>query len=117
MNQRLVEIRAYQLKPGTAAAFHQAVSQQAMPMVIAFGMQVVAYGPSAHDPDNAYFLVRAFDDLAHLKAQQDAFYGSEAWKQGPREALVSRIASYQNTVLWLSPESIEDLRRLNAAPA
>ena len=50
-----------------------------------------------------------------LHAQQNAFYGSEEWRNGPREAIVSRITSYLSTVLWLSPESIEDLRRLNAS--
>ena len=33
MKQRLVEIRSYKLKPGQAAAFHDAVVNQAVPML------------------------------------------------------------------------------------
>ncbi|MEK8033530.1 NIPSNAP family protein [Ideonella sp. DXS29W] len=113
MNPRLIEIRAYRLHPGESAAFHALVSGTVMPMLQGV-MDVVAFGPSPHEPDG-YVLVRAFDDLADLQARQDAFYGSEAWRQGPREGIVSRIASMLNTVLWLSPEAIHDMRRLNVS--
>ncbi|HZE59320.1 MAG TPA: hypothetical protein VE085_02070 [Burkholderiales bacterium] len=46
-------------------------------------MEVVAFGPSSHEPD-AYFLIRAYAGLADRNAQQEAFYGSDAWKNGPR---------------------------------
>ena len=111
--RRLVEIRAYKLRPGTRAAFHDAVLNRALPMVRAYGMDVIAHGPVANDEDG-YFLARAFADLAELKAQQDEFYGSPAWREGPREALVSRIVTYVDTLLWLTQDSIEDLRAGNA---
>jgi hypothetical protein len=110
---RLVEIRSYKLKPASAEAFHAAVVGAAVPMLLRWGTEVVAFGPSAHEADT-YFLVRAYDDLADLNARQDAFYGSDEWRSGPREEIVSRIESYLSTVLWLSPESIADLRRANA---
>jgi NIPSNAP protein len=110
--QRLVEIRAYQLKPGAAAEFHAAVETLALPMLRDWGTDVVAYGPSAHAPDS-YYLIRAYADLDDLNRRQDAFYGSDEWRGGPREAIVSRIESYLSTVLWMSPEAIEDLRRRN----
>jgi hypothetical protein len=109
--KRLIEIRSYKLKAGEAAAFHEAVVGTVMPMLRPV-MDVVAFGPSAHESDT-YFLVRAYADLAELEAQQAAFYGSDAWRQGPREAIVGRIESYLNTVLWLSPEAVEDMRRSN----
>src|SRR4051812_22743970 len=114
--RRLVEIRAYRLKPGTRADFHVAATEQALPMVRTYGMDVVAHGPVPNDP-NGYFLVRSFADLAELTAQETEFYGSAEWREGPREALVSRIETYVDTVLWLSPGAIEDLRAGNAAPA
>jgi hypothetical protein len=114
--KRLVEIRAYALKAGAASAFHELVKTAAIPLLHTFGMDVVAFGPSAHD-ENAYFLIRAYDDLTDLRSQQDAFYGSEPWLRGPRESIVSRIESYLSTVVWLSPESIEDLRQSNGAAA
>jgi len=114
--KRLIEIRSYKLKAGTAAQFHNSAAHAVVPMLREWGMDVIAFGPSAHEPD-AYFLIRAYDDLADLNAQQDAFYGSPLWRDGPRESIVSRIESYLSTVLWLSPESIEDLRRSNVYAA
>jgi hypothetical protein len=108
--KRLVEIRSYKLKPGAAAAFHAAASS-AMPLVRG-AMDVVAHGPSAHEPDT-YFLIRAYADLAERNAQQDAFYGSSAWINGPRASIVPLVESYLNTVVWLSQEAIDDMRRLN----
>jgi len=112
--KRLVEIRAYKLKPDTAGTFHGAVLAKAVPMLREWGTEVVAFGPSAHEPDT-YYLIRAYDSLADLTTRQEAFYGSEAWRDGPRESIVPLIESYLSTVLWLSPESIDDLRRSNAA--
>jgi hypothetical protein len=86
--RRLVEIRAYRLQPGTRADFHAAVTTRALPMVRAYGMDVVAHGPVPND-ENGYYLVRSFASLAELTAQEDEFYGSAAWREGPREALVA----------------------------
>ena len=113
--RRLVEIRAYRLKPGARDDFHAAVTGAALPMVRAFGMDVVAHGIVPND-DNGYFLVRSFASLAELTAQEDEFYGSAPWREGPREALVSRIDTYVDTLLWLGPAAIEDLRAGNPPP-
>ena len=113
--RRLVEIRAYRLIAGTRDDFHAAVTGRALPMVRAYGMDVVAHGPVPNDV-NGYFLVRSFASLAELTAQEDEFYGSAAWREGPREALVSRIETYVDTLLWLSPVAIEDLRAGNLPP-
>jgi hypothetical protein len=79
------------------------------------GMDVVAHGPVAND-ENGYFLVRSFASLAELAAQEDEFYGSAAWREGPREALVARIDTYLDSLLWLSPSAIADLREGNGLP-
>jgi len=109
--RRLVEIRAYRLKPGARAAFRAALVERALPMVRAAGMDVVAHGPAA-DGDG-YFLVRAFTDRADLMAREEAFYGSAKWRDGPRESVVSLIETYVDTLLWLSCAAVEDLRRGN----
>ncbi|MDI9240311.1 NIPSNAP family protein [Lysobacter sp. LF1] len=114
--QRLVQIRSYQLQPGMRTPFHRAFIEQAMPMLRDCHHDVVAHGPSPHQ-DDAYFLIRAYDDLADLNARQDAFYGSAQWRQGPREAVLAMIRTYLDTVLWLSPDAVEDLRRRNAGAA
>ena len=108
---KLIEIRTYRLKPGTAEAF-VAAFRQALPLVRQSGMDVVAFGRSDHEHES-FYLIRAFDSREQLEQQQDAFYSSEVWKQGPREALVACLDDYLNTLLWLSPEGVEDLRRGN----
>lgn len=107
--KRLVEIRSYKLKPGAAVAFDEAVRTRAVPLLREWGTDVVAHGPSPHEADT-YYLIRAYADLADLNARQDAFYGSAAWREGPREAVVSLLQSYLNTVLWLEPAAVDALR-------
>jgi hypothetical protein len=54
--------------------------------------KVVGFGPSLADED-LYYLIRAYPSLAELQRSQDAFYASDEWRHGPREAIVSRIES------------------------
>ena len=109
---RLIQIRTYQLAPDTREAFHRAFVEEAVPMLHRWQHEVVAFGPSPHQ-HGAYFLIRAYDDLADLNERQDAFYGSLEWRQGPRERVLAMILHYQDAVLWASPETIDDLRRRN----
>ena len=90
------------------------MTREAVPMIRADGMDVVAFGPSSHD-DDAYYLVRSYRDLDDLRSRQDRFYSSTAWREGPQRALLSRIEHYLNTVLWLSPVAIASLREENAS--
>lgn len=106
---RTVEIRSYKLHANAGAAFDLVFRERAEPMVRAYGMDVVAFGRSAHD-ENAYFLIRAFNSFEHLTQSEDEFYGSDAWRSDPREELLSHIESYQDTVLTLSAEAVERLR-------
>ena len=108
--KRLVEIRSYKLKAGATAAFQNAFVTAAVPLLRQWGTDVVAFGPSPHEADT-YYLIRSYASLEDLQARQDAFYGSDAWRKGPRESIVSLIESCLNTVLWLSPASIDDLRQ------
>lgn len=105
----VVETRSYRLMPGSRDHFHQLVSQQSLPLMLDWGMDILDFGPSLHDADG-YFLIRAFDDLAKLEATQAAFYASPAWRNGPREAIVSLIASDSNVVMAMSHDRIEALR-------
>jgi hypothetical protein len=107
--KRLVEIRSYKLKPGTGAKFHALVTSQSMPLLLAAQMDVVAYGQSLHDADS-YCLIRSYESMEHLSASQEEFYSSSAWRQGPREAIISLIDADINIVLWLTPESLQALR-------
>jgi hypothetical protein len=86
----IVEIRTYTLKPGSGAGFHRAFVEDALPMLERWGVDVVAFGPSLDD-DDAYYLMRAYRSGDERQQSQDAFYGSDEWRNGPREAIVSRI--------------------------
>jgi NIPSNAP len=94
----IIEIRTYRLKPGSGAAFHRTVVEESLPMLERWGVEVVAFGPSLDD-DDLYYLVRAYPSLEERQRSQDAFYGSDEWRHGPREAIVSRIESDISVVL------------------
>ena len=95
---RIIEIRAYNLKPGTRDQFHKLFADQALPMLKRWKVEVVSYGPSLHDEDS-YFLIRAYSDLDERQKSQDAFYGSDEWKQGPRESILALIINYTTVVV------------------
>ena len=105
-----VEIRSYNLKPGTRGEFHRLVLERSMPMLERWNVDVVAFGPSPHDKDS-YFLIRRYESLADRVRSQDAFYGSDEWKTGPREAIVSLIVSDTSIVLELDEATVQGMRR------
>ncbi|MCV2367968.1 NIPSNAP family protein [Roseateles oligotrophus] len=104
----MIEIRSYRLRAGSREHFHQLIIQQSLPLMQAWGMDVVAFGASQHD-DCSYYLIRAFADLAEMEASQAAFYASPAWRSGPREAIVELIETDSNVVLALSAAAIDAL--------
>lgn len=105
---KLIEVRTYRLKPGCAERFVAAV-HGALPLVRASGMDVVAFGRSDHE-EESFFLIRAFASREQLVMQQEAFYGSTVWREGPREELVGCLDTYLNTLLWLPEDAVEALR-------
>lgn len=110
-SSRMVEIRSYNLKPGTRDRFNQTFLNEALPMLRRSKVDVVAYGPSLHDRDS-YFLMRGFTGVEQRQQDEDAFYGSEEWKQGPRERILADIDSYTTIVVELDDATIAGLRRL-----
>ena len=111
-----VEVRSYNLKPGSRERFHRLMTQQALPMLSRWQVDVVASAPSPHD-DGSYYLVRAYRDLAERQSSQDAFYGSGEWRQGPREEMLALIESYTSIVLMLDESAIAILRSSGGRPA
>jgi hypothetical protein len=106
---KLVEIRSYRLRPGTWTKFERLFRDEALPLLAASGIDVVGFGRSPDDP-NAAFLIRAFADLIEREAQEADFYGGEAWRTGPREAILACIETYIDTVLTLDVATIDGLR-------
>jgi hypothetical protein len=107
---RLIEIRSYELKPGTRDEYDRLFREEAAPLLRQFEIDVVAVGPSTGDP-NGCFLIRAFDDLDDREQSEEAFYSSPAWREGPRQPVLDCIVTYTDAVLELPDELVEALRR------
>ena len=108
MNQT-VEIRTYNLKPGSRGNFARIASNEVMPMLARWGTDVVRHGPSAHDEDT-YFLIRVYASLDDRQQRQDAFYGSAEWIQGPRASILELIEDFTSLVLELDASILAGLR-------
>lgn len=108
---RVLEIRSYNLKPGTRDRFHRRFVEESLPLLRRYKVDVVAYGPSLHDA-NSWFLMRAYSSLADRQRSEDEFYGSDDWKKGPREAVMADIDTYTTVVVQVDEDTIHALRRL-----
>lgn len=108
--KHFVEIRSYNLKPGSQDEFHRLFLHEALPLLARWNVDVVAYGPSLHDV-NSYYLMRRFDSLAQREESENAFYGSPEWRQGPREAILALIENYTEVVLELDESTLQGLRQ------
>jgi hypothetical protein len=85
--------------------------QESLPMLRRWNVDVVAYGPSLHDNDS-WFLMRGFASVEGRQKSEDAFYGSDEWKKGPREATLADIQSYTTVVVRFDDAAIAGLRAL-----
>ena len=110
VRRRVVEFRGLNLKPGSRAEFHRLYVERSLPLLRQWKFDVVSFGPSPHD-ETSYYVIRAFEDLAERQASEDAYYGSDDWRKGPREAMLSLIESYADVVLELDEATISALRR------
>jgi hypothetical protein len=106
----ILEIRTYNLHSGTRDDFHALVIEHSLPMLARWKMDVVRYGASAND-DDTYYLMRAFASLADRDQQEDAFYGSDEWRQGPRESILALIESFTTLVIEVDEAILNGLRR------
>ena len=106
---KTVEILQYTLRQGSGAKFHAIMDEISVPLHQRHGIDVVRFGNSLHDPD-CYCLIRAFDSPESMAAMLETFYASDAWRAGPREAIVNSIETSLKTVLTLPAKSVEGLR-------
>jgi hypothetical protein len=88
----VVEILTLGLKPGVRAKFHELYVTQSLPLQRKWKIDVIDHGPSRHD-DDSYYVVRRFASLADRERVEEAFYGSDDWKLGPRAAILGMIES------------------------
>ena len=103
-----IEIRSLNLKPGSREEFHRLYIEQALPLLKRWNFDVVAHGPSLHD-ENTYYVIRRYDSLAQREHMEDAYYASDDWRKGPREAMLALIESYVDVVLELDEVTVQGL--------
>lgn len=108
--KHFLEIRSYNLKPGTREEFHRLFIEQAFPMLQRWNMDVVDYGPSLHDK-NSYYLMRRYDSLAQREESEDSFYGNDEWRKGPRQAILNCIDNYAEIVVEIEDVTLQGLRK------
>lgn len=106
---RVLEIRTYLARPGARDELARRM-EGVLPMLERYGIDVVGLEPSAAD-DEHYTLIRAFPSLAAREEQEERFYGSVEWRDGPREGVLELIESYQTVVLHTTVDAVEALRR------
>ena len=70
---------------------------------------MVAHGPSLHD-ESTYYVIRRYDTLIQREEMEDAYYASDDWRKGPREAMLALIESYTDIVLELDEVTLQRLR-------
>ena len=109
-NTRVVEIRSYNLKPGTRDHFQALFEREALPLLKRWKVDVVAYGPSPHDADS-WFLMRGFASVAQRQKDEDAFYASDEWTKGPRAAVLAGIDTYATIVVSVDSATLNGLRQ------
>jgi len=97
----ILEIRTYRLKPGTIDDFVAVMRDTVSPLLANAGIRVVDCGASLvhEDGHEEAYLIRSFDSVEQREELENAFYSSDSWHQGPREAVVSRIESYHTVVV------------------
>lgn len=110
----VLDIRIYRIVPGEREEFLRLMTDQAVPMLGRYGIEVVTFGPSLHDDVHA-FLARFFRSLAEREEQLGRFYGSDEWLNTYDERVSALIESYHIAVIAASREGASALA--TAGPA
>jgi len=110
----ILEIRTYRVLPGRTPEFVRLMQAEALPLLRDQHIDVVDCGvsldPRDGDPLDAY-LIRAFEDEATRERCELAFYTSDAWRDGPREAVLALIESFHTVILDVPNSVVDALRR------
>jgi len=108
-SQEVFEILTLDIKPGRRDEFHNVYVTQSVPLLKKWNFNLVAYGPSLHDA-NSYYVIRRFKNLEDRKKSEDAFYSSDDWKSGPRDAIMGLVEHFAYAVV-----STETLKKMSTA--
>lgn len=94
----ITEIRIYKLKENSSQTFNKVFTEQSLPIMKRWKIDIVDYGFSFIDKES-FYLIRNYASIEQRKESQDAFYGSEEWINGPENEIMSCIDTYNTTVL------------------
>jgi hypothetical protein len=111
-HQRVVEIRTYRLRPGTADEFHRIFTKDVAPLLARHRIDVVRAEPSlvADEPGATYYtLIRAFDSIDDRASGEERLYASDEWRTGPRESVLACIETYHTVVIATTRRAVEEL--------
>ena len=106
-----IETRSLNLKPGTREEFHRLFVERALPLLNRWHFDVVAHGQSLHD-ENTYYVIRRFDSLTQRDEMEDAYYTSDDWRKGPRQAMLALIENYIDIVFEVDEDTVQGLRAM-----
>jgi hypothetical protein len=105
-----IEIRTLTLKPNTRDMFHHHYMEHVLPLLKRWNFDVVTHGPSRQG-ENTYYVIRRFESLGQREEIEAAFYNSDDWRLGPREAVMALIESNVDVVLEVDESTVEGIRR------
>ena len=105
-SNKIIEILTIDVKPGKRDEFQKLYETEALPLLRKWKFDVVAHGPSLHDA-NSYYVIRAFKSVEDRQQAEDAYYGSDDWKNGPRKAILALVDHFAYTVV-----NVETLRQI-----
>src|ERR687887_98190 len=97
-SQEVFEILTLDIKPGRKDEFHNVYVAQSVPLLKKWNFNLVAYGPSLHDA-NSYYVIRRFKNLDDREKSENAFYNSDDWKSGPRDAIMGLVEHFAYAVV------------------
>jgi hypothetical protein len=97
-SKKVVEILTIDVKPGKRDQFHKLYEEEALPLLRKWKFDVVAHGPSRHDA-TSYYVIRSFKSLEDRQKSEDAYYSSDDWRKGPREAVLALVDHFAYMVI------------------
>ena len=94
----ITEIRIYKLRENTATVFYKVFTEQSLPMMKRWNVNVLDYGFSLIDKDS-FYLIRNYESIEQRKESQVAFYGSDEWINGPEKQIMDCIDTYNTSIV------------------
>ena len=109
----MLEIRLFNLKPGTGSEFYRVADEGTVPLMRRFGIHVLGYYQSTTNPD-AFFLVRAFRDAEDRKEVSEVFYASPEWL-AYEDTVMGMVSDYHMVTTTVTGENLDKLSGMAAS--